>query len=166
MLLHVHMICIPGILLRMGVTQYPHVFDYWSTLLRMGPIADCMSRNRFWFLLRHLHFRDNNSVTTKEKEVDRLWKMRIWFNMLHERIGLIPPLQYLAVDEQMIPYKGMLTWYHTYMKSGVEEKAGVISLNRVLFFWCWCRIRFLSDILFDLWIDIGIILLVFVYVTV
>lgn len=90
----------------MGVTQNPHVFDYWNKDLRCSQIADLMSRDRFWFLLRYLHFRDNESVLEKEKNKDRLWKMRIWFNMLHQRLAQIPPLQYLAVDEQMIPFKG------------------------------------------------------------
>lgn len=91
----------------MGILQYPNVFDYWGTKTRISQIADKMSRDRFWFLLRHLHFRNNESVTEAEKANNRLWKMSAWFDKIHCRLARFKPTQYVSVDEQMIGFKGM-----------------------------------------------------------
>lgn len=102
--------CTEGILLRMGILQYPNVFDYWGRHTRIAQIADKMSRDRFWFLLRHLHFRDNNSVTQEEKSRNRLWKMTVWFDKVHRQLARYKPTQYVSVDEQMIAFKGICTY--------------------------------------------------------
>lgn len=90
----------------MGIIKYPNIYDYWNRELRIPQIADSMSLDRFIFILRHLHFRNNDGVSENDKRTDRCWKMRLWFDLIIENFSKTQPLQYLSVDEQMIPYKG------------------------------------------------------------
>lgn len=56
-----------GLLLYFGIVQLDNIKDYWSAVHGIDLPSKTMSRNRFLFLIRNLHFRDNDSVSVEEK---------------------------------------------------------------------------------------------------
>ncbi|KAJ8949423.1 hypothetical protein NQ318_007523, partial [Aromia moschata] len=72
--------CFLGINLLMGVKKLPSYRDFWSSnfALRDQFISSCMSRDRFGWLLTHLHLNDN-SVEPKKDDAnyDKLYKRNL-----------------------------------------------------------------------------------------
>ena len=101
-----------GIVLYMGLVQYPKISDYWSTnpFYRNSFIPTIMSRNRFQTLLKFIHF------SSKESE-DRLRKIRPLIDRLNENfMKVYEPGRVLTIDESLIPFKGRLQ-FKQYMKN-------------------------------------------------
>ena len=54
-----------------------------------------------------MHFADNSQTPDKGEEYDRLWKLRTVFDKLNEAYAKFSnPLEYLAVDEVIVKFKG------------------------------------------------------------
>ena len=68
-----------GAYFRMGLVQMPSVRSYWETYMSYEGINLALSRNRFWSILRNLHFVDNLNVTQETKESDRVQDYVITF---------------------------------------------------------------------------------------
>ena len=94
-----------GMIFYMGLVNMPNLRSYWESELRYEPVANVMARDRFLKLLTLLHFVGNNEVSDEEK-VDKLWKLRPWFEALRQNFLKIPPKEFQSVDEIIIPFKG------------------------------------------------------------
>ena len=66
-----------------------------------------MKRERFFHILRFLHFTDNrNELDMTDENSDRLWKMRNIFQILNEKFSkFYSPPDHLTVDEFIVKFK-------------------------------------------------------------
>ncbi|GLD52979.1 piggyBac transposable element-derived protein 3-like protein, partial [Lates japonicus] len=62
-----------------------------------------MPRKRFQLLRSYIHFSDNQHIN---ESLDRFYKIRPLFEMLHHQCLLIPSTNKHSVDEVMVAYKG------------------------------------------------------------
>lgn len=84
-------------------------FEYWSNdkLLRNRIFGEIMSRDRFLYLLKILHFNTNDV----QANGDRLYKIREICDMLRGSFqNALYPFQHLCVDESLLLYKGRLSF--------------------------------------------------------
>lgn len=63
-----------------------------------------MSRN--YETIRSVHFVDNMSIMEGDKKQDWLRKVRSWISNLQSNFLEITPIEYYAVDEIMVFFKG------------------------------------------------------------
>ena len=90
-----------GILIYMGVCQYPALVDYWTQSTRISQVANVMSRRRFQDIHSTIHFHNN-----EEEGTDRLLKIRPLLNHMRKKCLEIEQEHELSVDERMQKYKG------------------------------------------------------------
>jgi hypothetical protein len=99
-----------SIIVQMGHDQRDRLNDYSSTLEQffMAFYGNTMKRDRFFHILRFLHFSDNRNYPDKTDEnYDRLWKMRTIFDKLNDAYAkYYSPIEYLAIDEIVVLFKG------------------------------------------------------------
>ncbi|XP_049961836.1 piggyBac transposable element-derived protein 3-like [Schistocerca serialis cubense] len=95
-----------GILLHMGIIKMPSIHLYWSNEYRYSPIADVLNRTRFFQLLRYFHVVNNQDLPEANSNSDKLFKVRPLLPALQSSLKTLPPEEYQAVDEQIIPFKG------------------------------------------------------------
>ena len=89
-----------------GMFYYmPSLRSYWESELRYEAVAKVMSRDHFLKLVTELHFVDNNAITDEEK-LDKLWKLRPWFEALRQNFSQIPPKEFQSIYKIIIPFKG------------------------------------------------------------
>ena len=86
----------------MSVIKLPSTSDYWSSKLSVSCVSNLMGVNRFKEIKWFMHFNDN-SVKNVD---DKLHKLRPVIDSINERLRLVPIEECLAVDEQIIPFKG------------------------------------------------------------
>ncbi|KAA8577630.1 hypothetical protein FQN60_002590 [Etheostoma spectabile] len=95
----------------MGTAVYMSLFGlpgtrmFWNKATRVSQVADTMALNRWEFIKKSLHFNNNNQVRQGEN-VDLLHKIRPLVTHLTLKLQTIPMGEKLAVDEQMVPFKG------------------------------------------------------------
>lgn len=102
--------CFLGINLLMGVKKLPSYRDFWSSRfeLRDHFISSCMSRDRFGWLLSHLHLNDSLLQPKRgDDNYDKLYKVRPMLNELSAsyKSSYLPSRQQ-SIDESMIRFKG------------------------------------------------------------
>ncbi|XP_047000210.1 piggyBac transposable element-derived protein 3-like isoform X1 [Schistocerca americana] len=95
-----------GILLHMAIIKMASIHLYWLNEYRYSPIADVMSRTRFFQLLLYFHVVNNQDFPEANSNHDKLFKIRPLLSALQSSLKTLPPEQYQAVDEQIIPFKG------------------------------------------------------------
>ena len=98
-----------GMVLAMSFKVLPRLNDYWSLdpVLGVPTIANCMPRDRFKFLFRHLHLVDETSLPSSTKKEDRHYKVKPLVSILQRTFMLsYSPSQEFVVDELMIKSKG------------------------------------------------------------
>lgn len=103
-----------GVCLAMGILKLPLVEMYWQkkfSLFEVNDWSSAMSRNRFNSIMRYLKFCDEQvdkpAVEPGQPGYDKLYKVRRFLSMLlpkYEREWISS--QWLAIDEQIIPYRG------------------------------------------------------------
>lgn len=103
-----------GLCLAMGILKLPLVEMYWQrkfSLFEVNDWGDIMSRNRFTSIMRYLKFCDEEvdkpAVEPGQPGYDRLYKVRRFLSIIlpkYESEWI--SAQWLAIDEQMIPYRG------------------------------------------------------------
>ena len=71
-----------------------------------------MKRDRYFHILRFLHFTDHkNEIDMTDKNSDQLWKMRNLFEILNKKFSkFYGYYEHLAVDE-VIKYKGRVIFW-------------------------------------------------------
>ena len=107
-----------GICVAMGILKLPEIHLYWQRKYSLFEIADWnqhMNRDRFMAILRYLKF-CNEEVESQPQQVvpgqppaqpDKLYKVRRFLDQLLPRYAAEwTGNQWLAIDEQMIPYRG------------------------------------------------------------
>lgn len=106
--------CFIAINLMMGITKKPSYRDYWSSKFEMRDpyISSVISRNRFGWLLGHIHLNDN-SVQPKKGEhgFDKLYKLRPMLDILDKTyIDCYKPSENQSIDESMVKFKGRISF--------------------------------------------------------
>jgi hypothetical protein len=103
-----------GLIIQMGHVQYHSLKDYWSReQLYCTPFySNVMVRDRFFHILRFLHFKNNDDPPNRDNpDYDRLWKIQKIFDTLNNRFcELYNPTEHLAVDEVIVLYKGRVAF--------------------------------------------------------
>ncbi|XP_021952231.1 piggyBac transposable element-derived protein 4 [Folsomia candida] len=130
-----------GLNMLTGVVQKPSLKDYWTRdpLTATPFFNEVMSRNRFEQILRGLHFVDLEEPTLDTN--DRFHKMgTILPNILKNFRKLVNPGEFLTLDEELMPYKGALSF-----KQYNPKKRGRFGVKS--FFLMDCQHRFVLDIL-------------------
>ena len=91
-----------GILLTMSLISAPYFRFYWELGTRYELIASAMSRDRFESLKKFLHFNDNTKDKKRDDETrDRLFKIRLLFEMLRQNCFSQKPEEHNSIDEQI-----------------------------------------------------------------
>ncbi|XP_023195555.1 piggyBac transposable element-derived protein 3-like [Xiphophorus maculatus] len=94
----------------MGTAVYMSLFGlpgtrmFWNKATRVSQVADTMALNRWEFIKKSLHF--NNNEVRQRENIDPLHKIRPLVTHLTSKLQTIPMIEKLAVDEQMVPFKG------------------------------------------------------------
>uniref|UniRef100_A0A8P4G9Y2 PiggyBac transposable element-derived protein domain-containing protein n=1 Tax=Dicentrarchus labrax TaxID=13489 RepID=A0A8P4G9Y2_DICLA len=94
----------------MGTAVYMSLFGlpgtrmFWNKATRVSQVADTMALNRWEFIKKSLHFNDNQ--VRQGENVDLLHKIRPLVTHLTSKLQTIPMGEKLAVDEQMVLFKG------------------------------------------------------------
>lgn len=99
-----------GVNLLMGIKRLPSYRDYWSSKLELRDhyIGSVISRDRFAWLLGHMHINDNAVQPPRSTEnFDKLYKIRPLLDKLAETFATsYKPSEQQAIDESMIRFKG------------------------------------------------------------
>src|SRR5215510_12576011 len=99
-----------AITIQMGHCIRDRLTDYWSRAENFHTLfySNSMKRDRFFHILRFLHFTDNkNEPDMTDENSDRLWKMRHLFDILNHKFRkFYNPSEHLAVAEVIVKYKG------------------------------------------------------------
>ena len=96
-----------GLILAMGVHDLPRYCNFWSRdeFLGVKPISECMSRDRFNYLRRHLHLVDEDTIGKKDRQPH--YKVKPLVDKLQTTfLRNYCPSQEIVVDEFMIKCKG------------------------------------------------------------
>ena len=95
-----------GFNILMGINRQPSTEDYWKKdpIHYYKPIAQRISRDRFWDISRYLHFVDNSTLSLRgSANYDKLGKVRPLIKHFQERFSsLYNPNSEIAIDEAMI----------------------------------------------------------------
>ena len=110
-----------GFMILMGVNHLPALADYWKldTVFRYPPIADKITRDRFFEISKYLHLVDNSTLAPQgDPNYDKLGKVRLIIDTIREQFpSVYDPHQQNAIGEAMIAFKGQSS-----MKSNVPKK--------------------------------------------
>ena len=89
-------------LLCMPIIKLPSTRNYWSSSLAVPQVANLVPVSQFEELKEFLHFSDSTNATTSDK-INKIYPV---VDKLNERIQLLPIEESLAVDKQIVPFKG------------------------------------------------------------
>ncbi|XP_046981064.1 piggyBac transposable element-derived protein 4-like [Schistocerca americana] len=102
-----------GMLILMGVHQFPQLGNYWSTdpILGVTAISSVMTKLRYKRIVENLHCNDNSTCVKKGKpSYDKLQKIRPVTRAISNKLCKVyKPSSVLAVDECMVAFKGRST---------------------------------------------------------
>ena len=102
-----------GVVIAMGNTQLPEVFDYWRTepILSMPWYSSIFSRTRFLLISRYLHLADNKMKPDRGQPGYKLFKLGGIPELLCRTFkSLYVPTRNLSIDEQMIGTKSRVSF--------------------------------------------------------
>jgi hypothetical protein len=103
-----------AIIIQMGHGIRDTLKEYWSTLEQIYTpfYSNVMKRDRFFHILRFLHFCNNmNQPDKTDKCYDRLWKIRTLFDKLNDAYAeFYSPTEHLAVDVVVVLFKGRVVF--------------------------------------------------------
>ena len=110
-----------AIIILMGLNHKPSLPMYWSVddFLYTPIFSQIMTRNRFYLILRFLHFNDNEDPLhdINYENRDRLHKLRPLINLFQNRCRTVyNPGKHLSVDESLVLFKGRLK-FRQYIKT-------------------------------------------------
>ena len=99
-----------GFQILMSINCLPSFAEYWSKnpIMRYGPVADRISRDRFRELQRYHHFVDNTLVIPRgQKSHDHLGKVRPILTYITQKcMEVYSAHKEVTVDEAMIKFQG------------------------------------------------------------
>ena len=91
-----------GIAMQMSVKKISDTRMHWSQYSFSNKISSTMTRQRWEDIKSNLHLVDNSTIN----ENDKIGKIRILVDHLRQEFQKIPMLEFLSVDEQIVPFKG------------------------------------------------------------
>jgi len=107
-----------AIIINMGYCKWDKLTKYWSRAYNYHTTfyGNCMKRDRFFHILRYLHFTDNeNEPDMTDKNSDRLWKIRNLFEILNEKFSkFYSASEHLTVEEVTVKYQGRVIFQTVY----------------------------------------------------
>jgi hypothetical protein len=88
------------IIIQMGHDKRDCLKDYWNKEQYLTPFfSNAMVRDRFFHILRFLHFEDNNPHNRDDPNYDRFWKIKNIFDTLNNTFHkLHNPTEHLEID--------------------------------------------------------------------
>ena len=99
-----------GLILLMPLVKKHNLMDYWDakdSLLHVPTFGKYMKRDRFFLLLRFLHFQN---IETEDR-TDALRKIRPVYSLLRQNFSrFFRPFQKLVIDESLVLFKGRLSF--------------------------------------------------------
>lgn len=97
-----------GIVLYMGILKLPNRRMYWQNSTRVDIIANTMGVNQFAKIMELLHYNDNNLIpANNSEEYNKCYKIQPLVDYIREKFfETVIPETYVAVDEQVVPFKG------------------------------------------------------------
>ena len=107
----------------MRIIRLPSLRHYWKTsqLYGVDLIKSIMTRDRFYQLLKFLHFADNEDLTADGNKLHKIENLLMHFNVNFK--SLVKPGSEVVIDESMVPWQGRLS-FKQYIK-GKRYKYGV-----------------------------------------
>ena len=102
-----------GLITLMGLVYKPRIHMYWSNdeIYRTPLFGQVMARDRFFLILRFLHFSDNDMCDVSDPDRDRLHKIRPFLDMLKANCASVfSPGTDLCVDESLVLFKGRVAF--------------------------------------------------------
>lgn len=79
----------------------------WSNKLKLSPISDSLSRNRFEKIKQFFHFNDNSKQPEKgHPNYNKLYKLQPLLSVLKKKFNALPQEEHQSVDESIIAFKG------------------------------------------------------------
>lgn len=97
----------------MGLCNRGRIDEYWTTgTLEMPQFRQIMSKNRFFLILRFLHFVDNDYLDLNLHGNDRKTSKiaPILDHCNRKFMEMCVPEQHLSLDESLLLWKGRLSW--------------------------------------------------------
>ena len=126
-----------GIHILMGIHMLPELQHKWSSVNLFGvpAVANLISKTRFQQLIENIHCNDSTkAVPRDEAGYDPLHKLRPVIDALNSRLKeLYVALSVMAVDENMVPFRGHLSMPMKPVKHGykvwclADSRTGFIS---------------------------------------
>lgn len=100
-----------GLTLHTGTIKLPRICDYWKKhRLFSNCFSTFMSRDRYFLIMRCLHFCENLPAT-ELPPADRLYKVRPIMNHFNSKMQTVYyPGKHLSLDESMVLWKGKLSF--------------------------------------------------------
>ena len=110
------MIVFLAVTLQMGHSLRERLADYWSTADNFYTpfYRITMKQDRYWHILRFLHFTDNrNDTHNTDKNFGRLWKMKNIFEIVDRTFSkFYNPTEHLAVGRVIVLFQGRVVFKH------------------------------------------------------
>ena len=99
-----------GILMYISVVRMPNTRMFWNKSMGHSAVNAVLTRDRFEEIIRLLHMSNNTEQPTREDpDFDKLFKVRKLLDYLNSNFKEHAEMEkVMAVDEQMIPFKGRL----------------------------------------------------------
>ena len=94
-----------GAILFMGIKKLPTCRMYWQEAKRVPLISELIAKNRFIEIISMIHFNDNSIIDGNE--TNHIFRTQPLVDVMKPNFHCtILPETCLAVNEQMIPFKG------------------------------------------------------------
>lgn len=96
----------------MGVCYRSRIDEYWHTgILGMPSFRKIMPLDRFWLLMKFIHFVDNDSLGTLRGHEKKIAKISTILDYVNNKFPTIyTPHRELSIDESLLLWKGRLSW--------------------------------------------------------
>ncbi|XP_028163522.1 uncharacterized protein LOC114355063 [Ostrinia furnacalis] len=104
----------------MGCLPYPHLTMYWRANMKIGLIADTISRDRFLTLRKSLNVVDHDRPSGTEKQ-NPLWKVQPVIKLVQEACSRLErvPTNY-CIGEHIIPFSSRYSTRHIPRPVGIK----------------------------------------------
>ena len=124
-----------SVVINMGLNQKPVQHSYWTTCYKsqITPwFGDHLSRDRYFLILKFLHFNNNENLPPIDHPNFKLFKVEpIITDLANKFSKFYKPHMNISIDESMVGYKGKTPHLRQYMPNKHNARFG-------LKLWCLC----------------------------
>ncbi|XP_045784938.1 piggyBac transposable element-derived protein 4-like [Maniola jurtina] len=100
-----------SVMVLMGLCVRGRVDEYWLSGVTRMPKKELMTLDRFWLMMRFLHFFNNEYSSPRDHPDRKLEKIAKLLNHLNRKFSEIyTPSQEISIDESLLLWKGHLNW--------------------------------------------------------